>query len=87
MLRAEGADYWIRIGSGKDRRQWVGRSPGSVPRCKVATFSKGVLFSGESVIIGAFGFILHRPIHEDQNQGMKDMHPWNVDLHEMGVID
>lgn len=21
MLRAEGADYWIRIGSGKDRRQ------------------------------------------------------------------
>lgn len=39
------------------------------------------------MIFGAFGFILHRPIHEDQNQGMKDMHPWNVDLHEMGVID
>lgn len=42
------------------------------------------------MIFGAFGFILHRPIHEDQNQGMKDMHPWNVDLHnkpEKGVID
>ena len=41
------------------------------------------------MIFGAFGFIPHRPIHEDQNQGMKDMHPWNVDLHskpEMGRV-
>lgn len=43
-------------------------------------FSKGGLFLGESVIFRAFGFILHRPIHEDQNQGMKDMHPWNVEI-------
>lgn len=32
------------------------------------------------MIFGAFCFILRRRIHEDQNQGMKDMHPWNVDL-------
>lgn len=32
------------------------------------------------MIFGAFRFILHRRVHEDQNQGMKGMHPWNVGL-------
>ena len=31
-------------------------------------------------MIFCFHIILRRRIHEDQNQGMKDMHPWNVDF-------
>lgn len=41
----------------------------------------GFIFRREPDLSSFLGFILHRPIHEDQNQGMKDMHPWNVDLH------
>lgn len=86
MRRAGGVDYWIRIGNGKDRRRGVEMSPGSVPRRKGASFfsKRGV---GEEGLLGVecdlrelFALILRRRSHENQNQDMKDMHPWNLDF-------
>lgn len=50
---------------------------------RAQVYSKGGgrgIIQEEIVIFGAFRFILHRRVHEDQNQGMKGMHPWNLGL-------